>query len=87
MRYVQADGGDFRQVPFGRHTWPAFAVTTLGFVLVHHPADWIAAIGFGSLMYFLAVRTKSLAACIAMHAVTNLLMGLYVMSTRQWGFW
>jgi CAAX prenyl protease-like protein len=87
MRYVQANERDFRLIPFGRHTWPAFAVTTFGFMLIHGPADWLGALGFGALMYFLAVRTRSLAACIAMHAVTNLLLGMYVMATRQWGFW
>jgi len=88
MRYVQADGGDFRRISFGRHTWPAFVITTLGVVLAHaSKADWLGALGFGTLMYFLAVRTKSLAACVLMHAAANLLLGAYVMVTRQWGFW
>lgn len=87
MRFVQADGGDFQRVPFGRHTWPAFALTTLGFMLVHDKTDWLGALGFGSLMYLLAIRTKSLAACILMHAVANLMLGGYVVATRQWGFW
>lgn len=87
MRCVQADGGDFQRIPFGRHSWPAFAITTLGFVLVHDKTDWLGALGFGSLMYLLAVRTKSLAACVLMHAVANLLLGVYVVSTKQWGFW
>jgi hypothetical protein len=38
-------------------------------------------------VYFVAVRTKSLAACVVMHAVANLLLGVYVVSTKQWGFW
>jgi hypothetical protein len=38
-------------------------------------------------MNFLCVRTKSLGACVWMHAVANLLLGFYVMKTRQWGFW
>jgi CAAX prenyl protease-like protein len=87
MRYVQADGGNFQRIPFGRHSWRAFAVSTLGFMLVHHHTDWVGALGFGSLMYVLAVRTKSLAACVLMHAVANLLLGAYVVTTEQWGFW
>ena len=87
MRFVQADGGDFQRIPFGRHTWPAFAVSTLGFMFVHDRTDWLGALGFGALMYLLAVRTKSLAACVLMHAVANLLLGLYVVGTGQWGFW
>jgi CAAX prenyl protease-like protein len=87
MRAVQSESGDFQRVPFGRHSWPAFAITTLGFMLVHDKMDWLGALGFGSLMYLLAVRTKSLAACVVMHAVANLLLGIYVMATKQWGFW
>jgi CAAX prenyl protease-like protein len=87
MRLVQADGGDFQRVPFGRPSWAAFVITTLGFMFVHHQTDWLGALGFGALMYLLAIRTKSLAACVVMHAVANLLLGIYVMVTKQWGFW
>lgn len=87
MRYVQADGGDFRKVPFGRHSWAAYGIVTGCFMLAHNPEDWLGAWCFGSLMYGLALRTKSLAACVWMHAVANLLLGAYVLLTRQWGFW
>lgn len=87
MRYVIAGDRDFRRVPFGRHHWLGFAVTTAAFVAVHQRVDWLGALVFGTLMYVLCVRTKSLAACVAMHAVANLLLGAYVMATRQWGFW
>lgn len=87
MRYVQAEGGDFRKVPFGRHDWRTFAIVTGCFMAAHAPVDWTGALGFGTLMYGLAVRSKSLGACVLMHAVANLLLGLYVMWTRQWGFW
>jgi hypothetical protein len=56
-------------------------------MLIHNTSDWPGAFVWGSLMYFLAVRTKSLGACIVMHAVGNLLLGLYVMKTGLWGFW
>jgi hypothetical protein len=26
-------------------------------------------------------------ACVIAHAVSNLVLGIYVMKTRQWGFW
>lgn len=87
MRYLQADGGDFRKQAFGRHDWRTYAVVTGCFMLAHASVDWAGAFGFGSLMYFLAVRSRSLGACVVMHAVANLLLGFYVMSTRQWGFW
>jgi CAAX prenyl protease-like protein len=88
MRYVAAGGArEFSKVPFGTHTWPAYFITTACVVLVHQRADWLGALVFGSLMYWLAVRTKSLGACIVMHAVANLLLGIYVMVTKQWGYW
>ncbi len=87
MRYVQADGRSFLKVPFGQHSWPAFAIVTALVVLAHSTEDYLGALIWGSLMYGLAVRTKSLAACVVMHAVGNLLLGIYVLSTKQWGFW
>ena len=31
--------------------------------------------------------TRSLSACVLTHAVTNALLGWYVLGTGQWGFW
>jgi CAAX prenyl protease-like protein len=87
MRYVIAGDRPFTGVPFGRHHWLSFGVTTGAFMLVHAKEDWLGALVFGSLMYFLCVRSRSLAACVWMHAVANLLLGIYVLITRQWGFW
>lgn len=89
MRYVVAETrhGSWQEVPFGTHHWLAFAVTTAGVTFIHDRADWPAALLWGSLMYLLAVKSKSLGACVVMHAIANLLLGIYVMQTRQWGFW
>ena len=48
---------------------------------------WPAALVTGFLYNVVAVRTRSLPACVAAHAVTNALLGGYVMYTHQWGFW
>lgn len=87
MRYVQAGDRDFRTVPFGSHTWKTFWIVTLAVTLIHHPSDYLGAFVWGSLVYYVAVKTKSLGACVFMHAMGNLLLGLYVMQTKQWGFW
>lgn len=87
MRYVTDPDGDFWQVPFGAFHRRSLVVVTAMFVLVHAPVDYATASVFGLLMYGIAVRTKSLSACILMHAVANLLLGLYVMATGQWGYW
>jgi hypothetical protein len=87
MRYVQAGDRDFRTVPFGQHTWKAFGIVTVAVTLIHNPSDYLGALVWGSLVYFVAVKTKSLGACVFMHTVGNLLLGLYVMQTKHWGFW
>jgi CAAX prenyl protease-like protein len=76
---------DFRQVPLGTFTWPSFAITAALFGVEHH--QWFAGIVAGVFYALLLYRTKSLFACILAHAVTNLLLGLYVLSTQQWQYW
>ncbi len=87
MRYVQAKGKPWQRVPFGQHTWRAFWMVTLFVALIHNTPDRPAAFVWGALVYMLAVRTRSLGACLVMHAFGNLLLGIYVILTRQWGFW
>ena len=77
----------FETVPFGAFSWLSFGVVTAAFTLAHSPADWVAAAITGALYNVVAYRTKSLTSCILAHAVTNLLLGLWIMQTRQWGFW
>ncbi|MCR9200230.1 MAG: CAAX prenyl protease-related protein [Planctomycetaceae bacterium] len=87
MRLLTDMDGDYWQVPFGTPDRSALLGVTAAFVMVHSPADYAGAVVFGLLMYFVAVRTKSLSACIIMHAVANLILGVYVMTTQQWGYW
>jgi len=79
--------GDFARVPFGTFSWKSFIIVTLAFCAEHAPPDWPAALATGILYNFLACRTRNLAACVFAHAVTNLMLGIYVLHTRQWGFW
>ncbi len=83
MRYVQAGDRDFTTVPFGHHSWRGFWIVTLAVTLIHQPADYLGAFVWGSLVYLVAVRTKSLGACVLMHAMGNLLLGLYVLHTQK----
>lgn len=77
----------FFTVPFGTFTWLSFGVVTVMFSLGHSVPDLPAALVTGALYNFVAYRTKSLASCVLAHAVTNLLLGLWIMQTGQWGFW
>jgi CAAX prenyl protease-like protein len=76
---------DFRRVPLGTFTWFSFAVTAALFGVEHN--QWFAGVVAGMLYALLLYRTKSLFACILAHAVTNLLLGLYVLYTGQWQYW
>lgn len=77
----------FTEVPIGAFSWLSFGVVTVAFGFTHSPADWIAALITGALYNLVAYRTRSLASCVVAHTVTNLLLGAWIMATRQWGFW
>jgi hypothetical protein len=77
----------FSAVPIGSFSWVSFAVVTLGFGFSHSAADWVAAFICGALYNLVAYRTQRLSSCVIAHACTNLLLGLWIMQTRQWGFW
>ncbi|MEO6740042.1 MAG: CAAX prenyl protease-related protein [Chthoniobacteraceae bacterium] len=78
---------DFADVPFGTFTWRSFLITIIGFCSIHERPDWPAALLTGALFNLVAYRTRSLAACVLTHAVTNLALGIYILRTEQWGFW
>jgi CAAX prenyl protease-like protein len=78
---------DFERVQFGAFSWLSFIVVTIAFGFSHSARDWVAALLTGAIYNGVAYRTKSLSSCVATHAVTNLLLGLWIMKTRQWGFW
>jgi CAAX prenyl protease-like protein len=78
---------DFERVAFGAFSWLSFIVVALIFALSHTRADWPAAAITGMLYNIVAYRTRSLSTCVLTHATTNLLLGLWIMKTGQWGFW
>jgi len=85
LRYFSNE--KFYSVPVGTFSWLSFAIGTVGFGFAHAQADWIAALMAGALYNCVAYRTKNLASCVLAHALTNLLLGLWIMKTGQWGFW
>jgi CAAX prenyl protease-like protein len=87
MRFLLNPDRDYWKVPFGKPAWISYIVVTLAFIMVHQPVDYLGALIFGSLMYWVAVRTKSLLACVVMHGVANLLMGWYAIEFGKFGLW
>jgi hypothetical protein len=76
---------DFRLAEVGEWDARAFFGVPLLFAMVH--VQWLTAIVWGLMIALLLVRTRSLGACIIAHAVTNLLLGAYVLWTGDWSFW
>ena len=85
LRYLIKE--DFESVPLGTFSWLSFSAVTVAFALSHSSEDWAAAIATGMLYNAVAYWTKSLSTCVLTHAITNLLLGLWIMRTGQWGFW
>jgi hypothetical protein len=87
MRFILKPDGDYWKVPFGTFSWRSYLVVTALVVFIHSPADWAAAFVWGTLMYGCAIWTRSLLACVVMHAVANFLMGWYALSFGKYGLW
>lgn len=85
LRYLIRE--DFRNVPFGTFAWSSFLWTSVLFGFEHAGPDLPAALVTGALFNFVAYRTRSLASCVLVHAMVNLLLGFYILATEQWGFW
>ena len=87
MRFLLNPDGDYWAKPFGVASWRSYLVVTVLVVFIHGPADWAAAFVWGNLMYGCAVWTRSLGACVVMHAVANFLLGWYALSFGKYGLW
>lgn len=84
MRYLIKE--DFESVALGTYRPISFAVTTVAFASVHG-GQWFLALVVGVLFGGWFLKTKTLGDVIVAHAVTNLLLGIYVLKTKQWFFW
>jgi len=81
MRFVAE--ADWWKVPFGKVNALAVVVGTAVPMLMH-PGELLAAAAWFSMVTWLMVRTRSIWDCVAAHAITNLLLGVYVVSTGEW---
>ncbi|MEM8866248.1 MAG: CAAX prenyl protease-related protein [Planctomycetota bacterium] len=83
MRFV--DNPAFWQVPFGEVTLRAAAIG-IGFEVLIHP-EKLAALVWFSLTTWLMFKTKNFWDCVAAHAVTNFLLGVWVVWRGEWHLW
>lgn len=83
LRYFS--GPNFQAIPMGTFTWSAFGIVALTFGLAHN--EWLVAI-LCAMVYALLLRvTRSLWACVIAHGVTNLALGIYVLTQQAWQYW
>jgi len=81
MRFVM--NARWWQIPFGEVTIGAILAGTL-VPMATHPAELVAAAIWFSLVTWLMVKTRNIWDCVVAHAVTNLLLGIYVVITGHW---
>jgi len=83
MRWL--DNRDFMQLPAAAVSWRALLLTSIVFGIEHQ--TWLAGILAGLAYGGLYMRSGKLWSPILAHAVTNLLLGLWVVATGAWSFW
>ena len=83
MRYIMER--EWWKVPFGDVT-PAAVVAGTVVPMLMHPAELAAAVVWFSMVTWLMTRTRNIWDCVAAHAVTNCLLGVYVVYSGDWYF-
>ena len=81
MRYVVDP--EWWKLPFGRVNTAAIVAGTAVPMLMHLGGELIAAAVWFSAVTWLMLRTKSIWDCVVAHAITNLMLGLYVIWSAQ----
>lgn len=76
---------DWWKVPFGKVNGAAIIAGTVVPMLMH-PAELVAAAVWFSVVTWLMIRTRNIWDCVVAHAVTNGLLGIYVILTGDWFF-
>jgi len=84
IRYIE--NPQWWVVSLSQLSFNSVAVATIYGVLAH-PGEAVAALVWFSLVSWLMLRTGNLWDCVVAHAVTNLLLGLYIVNYGAWHLW
>lgn len=76
---------NFQAVPLGRFLWLPFMVSSVVFGLEHR--EWLAGIIAGFVYAGLVCWKKRLGDAITAHAITNVCLGVWVVTKGEWHFW
>jgi len=83
MRWIKSS--DFLKVEPKHVGGVALLVSSALFALEHH--QWLAGLLAGVAYGWIYVRSGNLWTAVVAHALTNLLLGIYVLFTGNWQFW
>jgi CAAX prenyl protease-like protein len=76
---------DFQSMPFSRFHPTSFIVTALLFGFEHY--QWLAGILCGFAYQWLVIRKNRIGDAMTAHAITNFLLGIWVVWKNAWLFW
>jgi len=82
-RYIASP--NFLAVPLNRFIPLSFFVTVAFFGISHN--EWLAGIMCGAAYQWLVIRKNRLGDAMTAHAITNLLLGIYIVWRGAWHFW
>ncbi len=84
MRAVEVE--DWTELPLVK-VGRSGVLAVLAYAAVSHPGEWIAAMLWFSLVTWLMFKTGKFWNCVLAHAVTNLMLGIYVCWFGEWQLW
>ncbi len=76
---------NFEQQPLNRFHATGFFATAVIFGLAHN--EWLAGILCGMAYQWLVIRKGRLGEAMTAHAITNALLGVWIVSQGAWKFW
>jgi CAAX prenyl protease-like protein len=76
---------DFLRVEPAKVGLGAFIITSVLFGIEHN--FWFAGVIAGAAYNFVYMKDSDLKSSVIAHAVTNLLLGLWVLRTHSWSYW
>jgi CAAX prenyl protease-like protein len=76
---------DFQAMPFNRFHGLSFVVTSIIFGFEHF--QWLSGILCGMAFQALVIRKNRLGDAMTAHAITNFLLGIWVIWKGDWKFW
>ena len=86
MRFVDEyqNGGDFRDIPIAKFTWPSFLVVVIVFLSTHAMWQWWVMLPWAVLTNLWFYYRRDLMALIVLHGATNgtILAGVLLLNGR-----